>query len=574
MSQAVLIQQNPVFPLEIFSLIVEIIAKSSPHYPSLGSDEMEKLAACSLTCSSLHELCRPQIFRSISIGFNSRSGKKLLRLTGILKAKPIIKTEIVDVFVSFLSNPWDSKLFEHLEKSAHHPATFPAVQRLSIVDRETYTEGGRIHARGPGPRPQFAQNFCRELIKSYAKLPTLQSFHNERNFRALNIPYIALGRLAGEKMLRLMDLIAANPIIRTDIVDVHISLLCSAWDQTPFNELQLHPERPSKFPAIQQLSIVDGNSYTAGGRTHARPAGSPSWAREFCQVLIESYTKLPTLRSFNNMYNARAENLPYLALGCPTLQLTDLRLVDIADSKVDPDLVSKFKMCTLPYLKRLTIGNCPQTFLSILSQATSLVELTISGDFQRLATLPTPICKLETLNLHPDDSADGNGLSPVFVILWRVNLLGFKPISTLRSLYLGVITPRDLPILNKMFADLGQLQSLTIDALLHTPDDWFSFSEIDIYQHVHTTFSSLTSIAFLFWHQITTTALDSFVSLISSLTNATQLKDINFTISTIINEEGDPLYDDILFPSLTSIISSLLRQSLVEVNIHLKFRLG
>ncbi|PPR08167.1 hypothetical protein CVT24_012131 [Panaeolus cyanescens] len=453
MSQAVLIQQNPVFPLEIFSLIVEIIAKSSPHYPSLGSDQLEKLAACSLTCSSLHELCRPQIFRSISVGFNSRSGKKLLRLTGILNAKPIIKTEIVDVFVSFLSSPRDRKLFEQLEKSAHHPATFPAVQRLSIVDGNTFTEGGRIQSRSPGPMPEFAQKFCRELIKSYAKLPTLRSFRNE--------------------------------------------------------------------------------------------------------------------------YNLRAPDIPYIALGCSTLQLTELILVEIYDS--DDPKPRSFKVAPLKQLKRLTIEDCSTTFLHILSQSTSISNLTIGGTFDELRSLSIPRCKLETLALYPDDRYEENGLSPAFNLLWKTNRSGFKPISTLRNLSVGVISPGDLLILDEMFADLGQLQSLTINALSYYPKtlDWFSFSDIDGRRHIDKTFPFLTSINFLFWHQPTTTTLDSFASLISTLGNAPHLERVKFTISTVIDKEENPFDDERLFPSLTTIVSSLLQyQALLEVDIHLQFRRG
>ncbi|PPQ83957.1 hypothetical protein CVT24_006133 [Panaeolus cyanescens] len=343
MSQLDSRQQTPVFPLEIFGIIIEIIARSSPNYPSLGSDELEKLAACSLTCSSLHELCRRQIFRSVSIRFNSHSGKKLLRLMGILKAKPVIKTEIVDVFVSLLSSDWDQKKFNKLKRNAHHPSTFPAVQRLRIVDGNTFTEGGRYHAR-PAGCPEFAQNFCRELI--------------------------------------------------------------------------------------------------------------------------ESYTKLPTLRFFYNRYNFRARDIPYIALGCPTLQLTDLHLLDIGESK-DAKLLSSFKVPPLKQLKRLTIENCTPAFLCILSQTTSVLDLTISGKFEKLKTLPTPVCKLEVLKLDPDDRSEDNGLSPAFDLLWQTNRLGFKPISTLKNLSVGVIAPEDLSTLNKMFAELRQLQSLTINGGPH-----------------------------------------------------------------------------------------------------------
>ncbi|PPR07772.1 hypothetical protein CVT24_003722 [Panaeolus cyanescens] len=126
-----------------------------------------------------------------------------------------------------------------------------------------------------------------------------------------------------------------------------------------------------------------------------------------------------------------------------------------------------------------------------------------------------------------------------------------------------------------MFEDLGELQALTINSRSHDPDDWFSFSEMNILRHIQVAFPSLTSMAFLFWHQTRTTALNSFTSLISSINKASRLERLDFTISTSIEQDGDPLYDDVLFPSLTAIVSSLLQcQTLVDVDIHLKICLG
>ncbi|KAF9044080.1 hypothetical protein BJ165DRAFT_1404940 [Panaeolus papilionaceus] len=78
---------DPVFPVEIFGLIIEDLASGLIRKPDAVGD----IRACSLVCKGFVSLCRPHLFRRISIGRNERERGALGLLTYVLGQNPEIQ---------------------------------------------------------------------------------------------------------------------------------------------------------------------------------------------------------------------------------------------------------------------------------------------------------------------------------------------------------------------------------------------------------------------------------------------------------------------------------------------------
>ncbi|KAF9044081.1 hypothetical protein BJ165DRAFT_1528649 [Panaeolus papilionaceus] len=84
---------DPVFPIEIFGLIIEDLASGLIRKPDAVGD----IRACSLVCKGFVSLCRPHLFRRISIGRYEREQGALDRLTHLLGQNPEIQDFINEV---------------------------------------------------------------------------------------------------------------------------------------------------------------------------------------------------------------------------------------------------------------------------------------------------------------------------------------------------------------------------------------------------------------------------------------------------------------------------------------------
>ncbi|PPR08168.1 hypothetical protein CVT24_012132 [Panaeolus cyanescens] len=180
---------NLVFPVEIFSQIIDRASERHPNYYGfLSEEQVATLGACGLTCRFLHHLSRPQLFRRVGLQFSNR----LVDLMDLLESHPDIKKEIQEVRVFFGNSQWlNDEVYDKFTKHSEHPSKLPAVRYLSMMDGDIYTEGGRVLAR-PSRISRTILDFCQKIIQSYVKLPTFRSLDIEYNFRAKILPYTAL----------------------------------------------------------------------------------------------------------------------------------------------------------------------------------------------------------------------------------------------------------------------------------------------------------------------------------------------------------------------------------------------
>ncbi|KAF9049069.1 hypothetical protein BJ165DRAFT_1075409 [Panaeolus papilionaceus] len=84
----------PVFPLEIFDLIVKSLVDASDRlYPSpCASDILSALRACAVACKSFRALCLPHLFREVEIGPTNPSARR--RLAELIVTTPEISKYI------------------------------------------------------------------------------------------------------------------------------------------------------------------------------------------------------------------------------------------------------------------------------------------------------------------------------------------------------------------------------------------------------------------------------------------------------------------------------------------------
>ncbi|KAF9052005.1 hypothetical protein BJ165DRAFT_1452262 [Panaeolus papilionaceus] len=82
---------DPIFPIEIFNLIITQVAQAS---------QMKDLCSCSLVCQDFLSLCRPHIFKRLSIrltAYVSSDKARLWRLLEILDENPTLKDYIQEI---------------------------------------------------------------------------------------------------------------------------------------------------------------------------------------------------------------------------------------------------------------------------------------------------------------------------------------------------------------------------------------------------------------------------------------------------------------------------------------------
>ncbi|KAF9051523.1 hypothetical protein BJ165DRAFT_1401027 [Panaeolus papilionaceus] len=242
----------PVFPNEIFGLIINNIANNS--YQSLSKVEISALCACSSTSSVFHSFTRPHIFRRIDIGFWAKSGERLPCLLEVFEAESTIRRYVRELHIDLLESSGKQLTYPQLELCAQSLVQLPFLETLSIRDGYHYAASGRAMFRGP--LTSKVLDVCNIIIMTYLTQPSVKSLRIEDNNRLSDLPYSAIFTCTTLTNLQLVDFYLkpeAQAEIQTKLQPQVKSLTMTGDQSSNRQKLVL-----SRFTGLKELTLDGG----------------------------------------------------------------------------------------------------------------------------------------------------------------------------------------------------------------------------------------------------------------------------------------------------------------------------
>ncbi|PPR03660.1 hypothetical protein CVT24_007774 [Panaeolus cyanescens] len=135
------ISQQPVFPLEIFEVIIDILA-ARPSTIALTKEQTTTLKACALVCKMFLNLARPHLYRFVEVTLETVTVRlpELRHLNDFVhlwERKPVIKQYVQQLSFQLQNLNWPALPSEaEFERYAHSLSSLPSVKIIAISYRQ------------------------------------------------------------------------------------------------------------------------------------------------------------------------------------------------------------------------------------------------------------------------------------------------------------------------------------------------------------------------------------------------------------------------------------------------------
>ncbi|KAF9044162.1 hypothetical protein BJ165DRAFT_1594799 [Panaeolus papilionaceus] len=205
---------QPIFPWEVFSLIVDGVAHRSPEL-HLEGERLDTLRACALVCKSFLPLSRAYTFETVTLGFEKGRESRVDRLISVLEGQPILKTYIRHLVLGL-----PDLYYQWPPKSASGIIPLTSLNLDSILGLpNVHTISCLHHSVQVGPEGDGSDLWCHKIIEGYARIGTLRNLVARSNY---NLPFEVISKHTALHSLRL-DCCWPPPILSPTIK--HLALI-------------------------------------------------------------------------------------------------------------------------------------------------------------------------------------------------------------------------------------------------------------------------------------------------------------------------------------------------------------